>query len=36
MRARTKIARVARVMVTMKRVPGNREGEGGKGHGVGD
>jgi hypothetical protein len=30
------MARVARAMVTTKRVPGNREVEGGKGHGVGD
>ncbi len=30
------MARAARVMVTTKRVPGNREGEGGKGHGIGD
>jgi hypothetical protein len=36
MRAMTKMARAARVMVTTKRVPGNREGEGGKGHGVGN
>ncbi len=36
MRAMTKIARAARVMVTMKRVPGNKEGKGGKGHGIGD
>ncbi len=36
MRATTKIARAARAMVTTKRVPGNREGEGGKGHGIGD
>ncbi len=36
MRATAKIARAARVMVTMKRVPGNREGKGGKGHGVGN
>ncbi len=26
----------ARAMVTTKRVPGNREGKGGKGHGIGD
>ncbi len=36
MRATTKIARAARAMVTTKRVPGNREGKGGKGHGIGD
>ena len=36
MRATTKIARAARVMVTTKRVPGNREGKGGKGHGIGN
>jgi hypothetical protein len=36
MRAMTKIARAARAMVTTKRVPGNREGKGGKGHGIGD
>ncbi len=34
-RATTKIARAARAMVTTKRVPGNREGKGGKGHGIG-
>ncbi len=36
MRATTKIARAARAMVTTKRVPGNREGKGGKDHGNGD
>ncbi len=36
MRETTKIARAARAMVTTKRVPGNREGKGGKGHGIGD
>ncbi len=36
MRATTKIARAARAMVTTKRVSGNREGEGGKGHGIGN
>ncbi len=36
MRATMKIARAARAMVTTKRVPGNREGKGGKGHGIGD
>jgi hypothetical protein len=30
------MARVARVMVTAKRVPGNKEGKGGKDHGIGD
>jgi hypothetical protein len=30
------MARATRAIVTTKRVPGNREGEGGKGHGVGD
>jgi hypothetical protein len=36
MRATTNMARVARAMVTTKRVPGNKEGKGGKGHGVGN
>jgi hypothetical protein len=36
MRAMTKIVRAARAMVTTKRVTGNREGKGGKGHGVGN
>ncbi len=36
MRVTTKIARAARAMVTTKRVRGNREGEGGKGHGIDD
>ncbi len=36
MRATTKIARAARAMMTTKRVPGNKEGEGGKGHGIGN
>jgi hypothetical protein len=37
MRATTKMARrVARAMGTTKRVPGNKEGKGGKGHGIGD
>jgi hypothetical protein len=36
MRAMTKMARAARAMVTTKRVPGNREGESGKGHGIGN
>ncbi len=35
-RGTTKIARAARAMVTTKRVPSNRECEGGKGHGVGN
>jgi hypothetical protein len=34
MRAMTKMVRVARAMVTMKRVLGNKEGKGGKGHGI--
>ncbi len=34
MRAMTKMTRAARAMVTMMRVPGNKEGEGGKGSGV--
>ncbi len=36
MRATTKIVRAARTMVTTKRVPGNREGKGGMGHGIGN
>jgi hypothetical protein len=36
MRATKKMARVARAMVTTKRVLGNKEGKGGKGHGVGN
>ncbi len=36
MRATTKMARVLSAMVTTKRVPGNKEGNGGKGHGVGN
>jgi hypothetical protein len=35
MRAMTKRARVARTMVTAMRVPGDKDGKGGKGHGVG-
>jgi hypothetical protein len=34
MRATTKMGRAARAMVKTKRVPGNREGEGDKGHGI--
>jgi hypothetical protein len=36
MRAMTKMARAARAMVTMMKFPGNKEGKGGKGHGVGN
>ncbi len=36
MRATTKMVRGARAMVTTKRVPGNKEGKGGKGHGIGN
>ncbi len=36
MRAITKRVRAARAMVMVMRVPGNKEGEGGKGNGVGD
>ncbi len=36
MRATMKMARTARTMVTTNRVPGNKEGKGGKGHGVGN
>ncbi len=36
MSATTKIARAARAMVTTKRMPGNKEGKGGTGHGVGN
>ncbi len=36
MRAMTKMTRAARAMVTTMRVPGNKEGKGGKGHGVGN
>ena len=35
-RATMKMVRSARAMVTTKRVPGNKEGEGGKGHGFGN
>ncbi len=34
MRAMTKMVRVTRVMVTTKRVPGNKKGKGGMSHGV--
>jgi hypothetical protein len=34
MRAATKRARVARAMVMAMRVPGDKEGKGGKGHGL--
>jgi hypothetical protein len=36
MRAMTKRERAARAMVMAMRVLGNKEGEGGKGHGVGN
>ncbi len=36
MRAMTKMVRSARAQVTMMRVPSNKEGKGGKGHGVGN
>ncbi len=36
MRATMKRARAAWVMVTAMRVPGNKEGKGGKGHDVGN
>ncbi len=36
MRAMTKMARAARAKVTTKRVPSNKEGKGGKGHGIGN
>jgi hypothetical protein len=36
MRAATKRARAARVMVTAIRVAGDKKGKGGKGHGVRD
>ncbi len=36
MRATTKMARAARAMMTTIRVPVNKEGKGGKGHGVGN
>ncbi len=34
MRTTMKMARVARAMVTMERVSGNKDGKGGKGHGI--
>ncbi len=36
MRAMTKMTRATRAMVTMKMVPGNKEGKGGKGQGIGN
>jgi hypothetical protein len=36
MRAATKRARAARAMATAMRVAGDKEGKGGKGHGIGN
>ncbi len=36
MRATTKMVRAARAMVTTMMVPGNKDGKGGEGHGIGN